>query len=139
MILAASDGGKKSVGPIVFGTLFFMALHITAGVSVTSLANDALFGLITCMAFFRTDLRNYALPIGFHGGWNFAQTVLVGSPTNGEPNHHSLLQWPTGAEFWTGGTNGLDSGALFTLALLPALLFLLRPNTPESIGEAPKV
>lgn len=129
IIVASADQGKKTLSAIIIGTLFFLLAHVPDGTAPIYLGNVVLFGLVTTMAFFRKDPRDYGFAIGFHGGWNYAQILLIGSPFKGQPVP-SLLAWTPSSpasDFWTGGSAGYDAGVLFTFALLPALLWLLLP------------
>jgi hypothetical protein len=135
VVVASANEGRKSLGPILFGILFFVGTHYSETATVSYLANVALFGILTTLAFLRKGdtIRDYALPIGFHAGWNYSQFVLLSAPLYAQPGE-GLLRWNHGSDFWTGGSAGYDGGALFTLSLVPMVLFVLRA-TQQGAGQ----
>jgi hypothetical protein len=117
--LAASPNGGLSRGGVAFGVAMFTLAHVQVSQAPLYLANVALFGLVTTLLFAAPRRPSYALPLGFHAGWNWAQVAVLGAPTGAEPNPLAPLRWPAGPSVLFGGANGLDEGLLFTAALVP--------------------
>jgi len=117
--LAASPNRGLSRGGVAFGVAMFTLAHVQVPRSPLYLTNVALFGLASTLLFAAPHRPSYALPLGFHAGWNWAQVVLLGAPTGTEPNPLTPLRWPAGPSWLFGGVNGLDEGWLFTAALVP--------------------
>ncbi len=63
--------------------------------------------------------------IGFHAGWDWAQTFFYGTPDSGVvPKGHWLSTQPVGNLLWSGGATGPE-GSLAILPLLVLVLILL--------------
>lgn len=124
--IAASPHARPSRGGVAFAVGMFVLAHVQVSHSPLYLANVALFALAS-IALFHGPRPSYALPFGFHAGWNFAQVALLAAPT-GAPDANPVApwRWPQGASLLFGGAAGLDEGLLFTVAMMPVFAVALR-------------
>jgi hypothetical protein len=123
LAVAAAPNDRVTAGAIAASTAVFTLAHGGVSPSPVYLLNVALFGLTSTLLFLSSERRSYALPLGMHAGWNFTQIALLGAPFAGNANPIAPLRWPAGAPGLFGGANGFDEGALFTVALLPFVVF----------------
>jgi hypothetical protein len=135
LALAASPSQGISRGGVAVSVAVFVLAHAQASVAPSYLANVALFALASIALFTAGRRRSYALPLGLHAGWNFAQVALLGAPVPGAANPLAPWHWPDGPRWLFGGANGLDEGLLFTLALLPA--FFVARRIRRIVASAP--
>ncbi|MFO0626013.1 MAG: hypothetical protein U0325_10390 [Polyangiales bacterium] len=126
LALATSPAGGISRGGAAVAVAVFVLAHAQASQAPLYLANVALFALAGLALFTASRRRSYALPLGLHAGWNFAQVALLGAPVPGQANTLAPLRWPGGPPWLFGGANGLDEGVLFTVALVPAFAVAWR-------------
>ncbi|HEX6184797.1 MAG TPA: type II CAAX endopeptidase family protein [Pyrinomonadaceae bacterium] len=101
-------------------------------------ANTVLAGVWLCVAYWRT--RSLWFPLGLHFGWNWVQGAVLGSPVSGitKITPDPLLRFTlndTGPVWLSGGSYGIEGGALCTLALVLSIIFVWRTRlltaTPE--------
>jgi len=81
--LAMARGTSPSLPIIVFASLLFLAPHIESSATPLSLLTSWLLGLAASLWCFRAATPSWGAPIGFHGGWSFADVLLFGSPAMG--------------------------------------------------------
>ncbi len=124
VVASSRDEGPSPAGFVVATAVFTLA-HMGVSSSLFYLPNVALFGLTTSLLFASGARPRYGLALGMHAGWNFAQIAVLGAPFGASHSESALFRWPTGAPLLFGQSNGLDEGALFTLAVVPWLLFAL--------------
>lgn len=115
------------VGAIAVTSLAFALLHgANPGVTLQAQVNTALFGAVFGIAVLRQ--RSLWLAIGLHFGWNAAQ-VALGSNNSGITIRLTDLNLELrGAEWLSGGSYGLEGGAMasFAALLLGAGVWALR-------------
>jgi membrane protease YdiL (CAAX protease family) len=90
-------------------------------------ANTALAGIWLAAAYLRT--RSLWLPLGIHWAWNWSMASVLGLPVSGITKlaPASLLRvQDTGPAWLTGGAYGPEGGAICTIALLIAIVFVWR-------------
>lgn len=139
LALAASPATGRSRGGVALAVVMFTLAHVQVSSSTLYLTNVALFALVSLALFDLRGRRAYALPVGFHAGWNFAQVALLGAPT-GAPDANPLApwRWPSGPAWVFGGAAGLDEGALFTALMLACLGAALAVRRRGAEGELPR-
>jgi hypothetical protein len=68
------------------------------------------------------------LPIGFHAGWNYSVSGLLGTTMSGQANSHGLLNLSVqGPSLFTGGAFGIEASAVavfVTARMVPCVLLL---------------
>ena len=96
--------------------LFGLAHALNPNVTVTSLANIALAGIVFCLAYRLT--RRLWLAIAYHFMWNYAQGPLFGFPVSGLGFDTVMKTTVTGPALWTGGAFGPEGGLLVTVLLI---------------------
>lgn len=113
-------------GASVALALLFSLAHITnPDVSVFGLLNVALASLVLSAIFFTPG----ALPAawGLHFGWNAGLTV-VDAPVSGVRFDVPMLDFRPEAPVWlTGGGFGPEGGAIASVVMGAALVFIVRP------------
>lgn len=125
LVVASSPDEGPSRAGFAIATLVFVLAHVGVSSSWMYLPNVALFGLATSLLFASGPRPRYGLPIGMHAGWNFTQVALLGAPFGATHSETAVFRWPSGAPSVFGQSNGMDEGALFTVAVVPWVLFAL--------------
>ncbi|HRI69588.1 MAG TPA: hypothetical protein PK156_35395 [Polyangium sp.] len=122
LVVVGSRDGRASVGAIAGAQFVFVGMHAAQHAEPIYVLNVLFFGLLTTLLFFRGGRASYALPIGLHAGWNFAEVCLMGMQMEGVPAHHlGIAEWPANEHFYSGGAMGLEGG----IAVIPMFLVLL--------------
>jgi hypothetical protein len=119
LAISSSPREGLSLGGTVIATAAFTLAHAQVSTAPVYLVNVTLFGLVSVRLFAATKHPSYALPLGLHAGWNWAQLALLGAPFGGGENPIAVLRWPAASPTLLGGANGFDEGALFAAALVP--------------------
>jgi hypothetical protein len=98
--------------------------------------NTLLAGVWLAVAYLRT--RSLWFPLGVHWAWNWTMGALFGIPVSGitKITPAPLLRMTdTGPVWLTGGSYGLEGGAICTLILIISTIFIWRTSllsaTPE--------
>ncbi|MEZ4392886.1 MAG: hypothetical protein R3A48_17505 [Polyangiales bacterium] len=119
LALAASPSAGASRGGVAGAPAVFTLAHAPVSAAPRDLLNVALFGLASTSLFLAPKRPSYALPLGLHAGWNWAQLAVLGAPFGDGANPVAILRWPAASPTLVGGAHGFDEGALFAVALLP--------------------
>lgn len=122
---------------VVSSVLFGYSHAGNAGENWLGLVNAGLGGLVLCLMLRRTG--DLWLAIGFHAGWNWAQSFFFGAPTSGYnlPNH--LFQSGFSGPAWmTGGTVGPEGSVVcsFLLVALAVLFEAWFRRAPKRVRTA---
>jgi len=104
----------------VTSTLFGF-IHISNnGENWVGIFAASLVGFVFCVSVRLTGSAWWA--IGWHAGWDWAETYLYGAADSGNvASGHLLTTDPTGNAIWSGGTNGPEG----SLLILPIILLVL--------------
>jgi len=96
------------------------------GATVFSTLNTAIAGVWLAAAYLKT--RSLWFPLGVHWAWNWAQGSVLGVAVSGlNLTGHTLFRAVDKGPAWlTGGSYGLEGGAVSTLVLVVSTLFILR-------------
>jgi len=96
----------------VFLSFLFGAGHgSNPGESPIGLVSAGLIGLVFCLVLWRTGSLWWA--IGFHAGWDWAQSFCFGVADSGTMvQFHWLGTHPVGKVLWSGGATGPEGSAL---------------------------
>ena len=122
LAVVGSRDGKASIGAIAGAQFIFVGMHAAQHAEPIYVLNVALFGVLTSLLFFWGGRASYALPMGLHAGWNFAEVCLLGMQMEGVPAHHlGIAEWPVVGQFYSGGAMGLEGG----IAVTPMYIVLL--------------
>ncbi len=118
---------------LMFTSLLFAALHFSNhGEGWLGALNAALGGAVFALGIRRSGALWWS--IGLHGGWDYAENFLFGTPDSGQSCAFTLLRLsPAGAPWLSGGATGPE-GSLFATVLLTgaALALWAWPvNKPE--------
>lgn len=122
----------------VFSLIFASAHFANPYLSPLGFFNLFLAGVALSLMYLRT--KSLWLGIGFHTGWNFFQSILLGSPISGV-NH---FQYSPRAkiedlpEILFGGQFGIEGGFFTTLTLLLTIFLVARRYKPIPKIEARK-
>ncbi len=91
--------------------------------------NTALAGVWLAVAYLKT--RNLWFPTGVHLSWNWTMASVLGIPVSGITSiapQPLLRASETGADWFTGGTYGIEGGAVCTFALIVSSLFIWKTS-----------
>jgi len=121
---------------ILMAIIFALAHVQNPNVTLLSLTNVALAGLLFSIAYMKT--RSLWLPFGLHMSWNFSQTTLYGFPTSGiaDASRSFVVLKQSGPDWVVGGPFGPEGGILATFALIVCTWYILKAgymNAPEGI------
>lgn len=89
--------------------------------------NTTLAGIWLAIAYWRT--RSLWFPLGVHWSWNWTMASVLGTPVSGITSIASqplLRATETGADWFTGGTYGVEGGAACTIILIISTIFIWR-------------
>ena len=115
-------GTRPLIAAVVL-SLLFGCVHLTNhGETVVGIAQAAAFGLVACLAIWRTGSLWWA--IGLHAGWDWGQTFLFGTANSGLTAQGQLLiSHATGPVWLSGGTVGPEASVLaFPVMAMVALI-----------------
>ena len=122
----------------LIGSVFFGLGHKgNAGESPIGLLSAGLVGIVFCLSLWRTGSLWWA--IGFHCGWDWAQSFLYGVADSGLTiQNHLLATHPVGKPILSGGATGPE-GSIFVVVILVLvsvviLLTLPRTHPRETVG-----
>jgi membrane protease YdiL (CAAX protease family) len=105
---------------IGFTSLFFAYAHFNnPSISVFAKLNTALAGIWFGAAYLKT--RNLWFPFGIHFAWNWIQGAFFGIPVSGITDIAAaplFLETEKGADFFTGGSYGIEGGLACTITLI---------------------
>ena len=122
------EGTGKIIAVVVFACFFGFAHLNNPNVTFFSLVNVALAGVWLSLAYFKT--RTLWFPIALHFSWNFFQNHIFSFPVSGiqfEKYQLGVLA-QSGPVWLTGGAFGPEGGALATLMLIAAGVFIYRSD-----------
>lgn len=134
-------GRNPLVATLVMSLLFACAHLSNPGESVTGIAMVITFGLVACLAVWRTGSLWWAL--GLHAAWDWSQTFLFGTADSGlVATGHLLTSHATGPAWLSGGTVGPEGSlivfpAMAVLALV-AVWTLPRAKAAPGITRHPR-
>jgi hypothetical protein len=118
------EGTGKIIAVVVFACFFGFAHFNNPNVTFFSLVNVALAGVWLSLAYFKT--RTLWFPIALHFSWNFLQNHIFSFPVSGiqfEKYQLGVLK-QSGPVWLTGGSFGPEGGALATIMLVVAGIFI---------------
>jgi membrane protease YdiL (CAAX protease family) len=117
----------KASGSIILAVAFALAHLWNPDVTGMGLVNIGLAALVLSAAFFTPG--GLAAAWGVHWGWNAGLGLLADAPVSGIRFELPVLEFVPGGPAWlTGGGFGPEGGLAATLAMLPALVWLVRMN-----------
>lgn len=116
----------------VGGGLYFAAIHLisVAGLLTPSLVAGILVaGIAVSVLFVALYVRSRSLwlPIGFHAGWNFSLSAILGATMSGKPRGFGLFEVElSGPTVLTGGAFGVETSVITVVLTLAAAAIVLR-------------
>lgn len=119
---ALQQMGRTRTTVIISALLFSLAHGANVHVSVLSLVNIFIVGLLFAFMFVKTG--NLWMPIGFHIAWNYFQGNVFGFPVSGMAPHGIYNIKSMESALWTGGAFGPEGGLLGTILLIVGFLFV---------------
>jgi membrane protease YdiL (CAAX protease family) len=121
---------------VLLSVLFGLSHGNNPGESPIGLLSAGLVSLVFCLSLWRTGSLWWA--IGFHAGWDWAQSFLYGVADSGTmTEHHFLATHPVGKLLMSGGSTGPE-GSVFvvlTLALVSLVIVFTLPRTNYGISS----
>ena len=115
-------GTRPLVAAVVL-SLLFGGVHLTNhGETAIGIAQAATFGLVACLAIWRTGSLWWA--IGLHTAWDWGETFLFGTANSGlTAQGQWLISHATGPAWLSGGTVGPEASVLvFPVMAMVALI-----------------
>jgi len=120
LVECLTPAGAVAASSVLFGLLHLSNPHHTW----FSTVNTALVGIPFALAYLRT--RALWMPIGIHFIWNSLMGFGLGLPVSGINFPSSILRAQVSGQAWlTGGEYGPEGGALVTVTVLAATVYLL--------------
>jgi len=108
---------------IVMSGFFAFGHRFNAGENLVGDLSTGIFGLLFCL--FLRYRGSLWLPVGFHAGWNWGQS-LFGVPDSGIPPFHNVFSSTLAGPQWlTGGIVGPEASIFTPIALLVAALVVV--------------
>ncbi len=101
-----------------------------------TLINTALAGVWLAVAYWKT--RSLWFPLGVHWAWNYVMASVLGIPVSGITSiapQPLLRATETGADWFTGGSYGIEGGVACTLALVISSIFIWRTRLLHATEE----
>jgi len=114
------------VGGLIFGAVHIMNVgEISVATDLWISAAGLLIGSLLVALMVRG--KSLWLPIGFHAGWNFSLTALLGTTMSGLPSNLGLFQIDlTGNILLTGGKFGIELSFVTFVFTIAAIVLVLR-------------
>ncbi len=128
----------------IFGGIYFGLAHFLQNIqnmSPVSFVWLVFASIITSFLFVAMYIRSKSLwlPIGFHAGWNFALSALLGTTMSGKSQLGVFQTELIGPAFLTGGEFGIETSVVsVTLSFIIALLFWRYSKLGEVMLLSPK-
>lgn len=108
---------------LLLSLLFGFSHGSNPGETHVGLFSAAAIGLVFCLSLWYTGSLYWAL--GFHAGWDWAQSYFYGTSDSGlVVQGHLLGTHPIGPKLWSGGTTGPE-GSLLVLPLVGIFVLLM--------------
>ena len=103
---------------LVMSGFFAFGHRFNAGENLVGDLSTGIFGLLFCL--FLRYSGSLWIPVGFHAGWNWGQS-LYGVPDSGIPPFHNVFSSTLAGPHWlTGGMVGPEASIFTPIALLVA-------------------
>ncbi|WP_439183360.1 lysostaphin resistance A-like protein [Carboxylicivirga taeanensis] len=113
----------NSTWGLLISSLLFTILHgLNPSITLLGLFNIFLAGLL--LGVFYQLSGNLWGAIGFHALWNFWQGPVLGFAVSGTGSYSLLTLENRGADYFTGGTFGLEGSVVCTAVLLSVIALL---------------
>jgi len=110
---------------ITLAAVFLLAHTLNPEATVFGLVNIGLAALVLSAAFFGPG--GLAAAWGLHVGWNGGLGIVVDAPVSGVNFEMPMVEFSAGGPGWlTGGSFGPEGGLVSTIAMIAALVWLLR-------------
>ena len=125
-----------TVALIASSVLFGLAHVGNEGESVLGILQVVGFGLVCCLAIWRTGSLWWG--IGFHAAWDWSETFLFGTADSGRTAAgHWLTTHPIGPTWLSGGTVGPEGSVLVfpAMALGAAIIWWTLPRTVQTTSS----
>ncbi|HYK89386.1 MAG TPA: type II CAAX endopeptidase family protein [Acidobacteriota bacterium] len=128
--------GTGKLAAVCITSLFFGLGHVAnPHAGVLGITNTVLAGVWLSVAYLRT--RSLWLPTALHMSWNLILGFVCGYPVSGVPVPETIVRLSDHGPVWlTGGQYGPEAGAVATLVLVPATLYLYRSDRFRSSENA---
>jgi len=115
---------------LIFSFLFGLGHKGNPGESPIGLVAAGLVAMVFCLSLWRTGSLWWA--IGFHAGWDWAQSFLYGVADSGTMvQNHLLATHPVGKPVLSGGATGPE-GSIFVIAILVLVTIVIVFTLPHS-------
>jgi len=106
---------------LVLSVAFLLGHAGNGGESALGLLEVGLAGFVFCLSLYYTKSLWWA--VGFHAGWDWAESYVYGTPDSGLIiNGHLLASHPAGNPRWSGGTTGPEGSILILPVLIMAAI-----------------
>ena len=114
---------QPALGSLLLSLVFALLHASLGGESPLGLLTDGAIGLVFTLSLWYTKSLYWA--IGYHAGWDWAQSYVYGTPDSGMLiQGHLLMTHPAGDPLWSGGVTGPE-GSLFVFPLLLLTAFAM--------------
>lgn len=124
---ALVQGTGKTVAVCISSLIFGLGHAGNAHANAFSIINTIFAGMWLSVAYLKT--RSLWLPTSLHMTWNLALGFVYGFPVSGAPLPQSIVRLSERGPVWlTGGNYGPEAGAVTTLVLILATVYIWRSD-----------
>ncbi|CDM70087.1 putative membrane protein [Clostridium bornimense] len=125
---------KKWIPLIVSSAIFSIMHGVNPGVTILSIINIFLVGILLGYMFIKTN--NLWLPIGYHITWNYFQGNVFGFLVSGTTTEGLYTTESIGNTIISGGNFGPEGGIIVTIVVLISILLVyFLTNKNSNIGD----
>lgn len=127
-----TDGVGPRFAAIIMSLAFGVAHMGNHGENVAGILQVVAFGLVMCLAVWRTGSLYWVL--GFHAAWDWSESFLFGAADSGNVmKGHLLTTLPAGPNWLSGGSAGPEGSLLVLpmLALMACWIMFAVPRKPR--------
>ena len=128
ILQVAAEGMNRTIAALLFAVFFAFAHFNNPNVSLFGLINVGLAGIWLALAYYKTNALWF--PIGLHFSWNFFQGFVYSFPVSGTTSTKEQIGKTivSGPEWITGGAFGPEGGALASILLIGASVWIYKSD-----------
>jgi membrane protease YdiL (CAAX protease family) len=116
----------------ILGGIYFGVIHLLSNINNITFINAfwiIIAAMIASFLFVAMYVRSKSLwlPIGFHAGWNFCLTAIIGTKMSGKESNFGIFNFElSGNQLLTGGQFGVEASVIPLLFYLVIAILLIK-------------